>query len=70
MCAYGLVIVGDRVFIAQFKMNMKMLGAILPKPAIMARAGLTALKTMPQEIVKDNQIAKLIASSISQIEWL
>ncbi len=43
----GSVIVGDQEFITRFKLNMKMLGAILPKPGMMAKAGLTALKIMP-----------------------
>lgn len=50
----GSLVVGDKQFITRFKQNRKMLGGVVRKPGIMAGPGLVAMKTMPQQIGKDN----------------
>lgn len=66
----GSVVVGDKEFISRFKQNRKMLGGVVRKPGVVAGPGLVAMKTMPQQIGKDNEIATLLSKKLVELGWI
>jgi threonine aldolase len=60
----GSLVIGDKNFITLFKHNRKMLGGVVRKPGVLANAALVALKTMPQQLGKDNEIAQLLSKKM------
>ncbi len=47
-----------------------MLGGVVRKPGVMAGPGLVAMKTMPQQIGKDNEIAQLLSKRLVELGWI
>ena len=42
-----------------------MMGGVLRKPGVVAGPGIVALKTMPQTLAKDNQMARELAKKMT-----
>lgn len=68
LCApLGSLVVGDKKFIARLKANRKMLGGVIRKPGVVAGPALHAMKTMPQQLFKDNEMAKLLSEEMVKL---
>lgn len=71
LCApLGSLVVGDKKFIARLKANRKMLGGVIRKPGIVAGPALVAMKTMPQQLAKDNEMAILLSEQMVKLGWM
>jgi threonine aldolase len=47
-----------------------MLGGVLRKPGVVAGPGLIALKSMPQTLGKDNEIARVLSKRMTELGWI
>lgn len=66
----GSMVVGDKDFIAKLKINRKMLGGVVRKPGVLAGPGLLAMKTIRLQLGKDNAMARLLASKMTELGWI
>jgi len=66
----GSVLLGSAEFIQRGKKIKKMLGGGMRQEGILAAAGITALKTMMEQLKMDNKHAYLLAQGLSDIEGI
>jgi threonine aldolase len=64
----GSMLVGSREFIAQARIDRKLLGGGMRQAGVLAAAGLVALEETPKILHRDHENARYLAESIAQIK--
>lgn len=47
-----------------------MLGGVVRKPGVVAGPALIAMKTMPQQLGKDNEMTALLSKKMVELGWI